>query len=192
MAEGEPAGRERLTEGIPMTDEKTGNIKDTQLEIRRVYVKDLSFESPQAPNAFAGGEKNPAIDVQLGVEARALDEGGRYHEVVLVITVTARTGDSVLFLNEVQQAGVFELKGFTPEEQDLVLHIACPNILLPFARSVVADVVARGGFPQLLINPVNFEVLYAQKIKRDQEKAGPTDASQPESGDGSSEGTTLN
>lgn len=163
--------------------EQASSIKDTKLEIRRVYVKDLSFESPQVPNAFSGGENNPAIDVQMGVDIQQLDEKGVWFEVVLTITVTAKTGENVLFLNEVQQAGVFEIHGFSDEETVLVLNIACPNILLPFARAVITDIVAKGGFPQLLINPVNFEVLYSQKMQRAQAEQSKAEGSVPGNGE---------
>ena len=142
--------------------------KDTKLDIRQIYIKDLSFESPQAPRVIAKPEHNPAIDIQLRINFDQLDEDGHY-EVVLNITVTAKTGEAPLFLTEVQQAGLFQLQGFSEEEMGLVLHVACPTILLPFARTAITDIVSKGGFPQLLISPVNFEALYARKLK--QEKA---------------------
>lgn len=142
--------------------------KDTKLDIRQIYIKDLSFESPQAPRVIANPEHNPGIDIQMGINFERLDENGHY-EVVLNITVTAKSGENTLFLTEVQQAGLFQLQGFSEEEVGLVLHVACPTILLPFARTAITDIVSKGGFPQLLISPVNFEALYARKLQ--QEKA---------------------
>ena len=144
--------------------------KDTKLDIRQIYIKDLSFESPQTPRVIANPEQNPGIDIQMGINFERLDENGHY-EVVLNITVTAKTGEATLFLTEVQQAGLFQLQGFSEEEMGLVLHVACPTILLPFARTAIADIVSKGGFPQLLISPVNFEALYARKLQQEKSKS---------------------
>ena len=107
-------------------------------------------------------------------------------------TAISKTGDSVLFLAEVQQAGIFEVKGFSDEELTLVLNIACPKILLPFAREVVAELVAKGGFPQLLINPINFEVLYAHRLQREKEQAGQKEPVESDAEGGPAEGATIN
>lgn len=164
--------------------------KDTKLDIRQIYVKDLSFESPQAPRVIANPEHNPGIDIQMGINFERLDEGGHY-EVVLNITATAKTGEATMFLTEVQQAGLFQLQGFSEEEMGLVLHVACPTILLPFARTAIAEIVSKGGFPQLLISPVNFEALYARKLQ--QEKAqGDDDDESPGTKADSADGVTIN
>ncbi len=135
----------------------------SKFEIRKLYVKDASFESPMAPKVFTQEEIAPAIDIHLTIEHNALDPDNGFYEVVLGVTVTAKAGDTTMFLVEVQQGGVFEIKGVPEARLPLVLEIGCPNVLLPFAREAVADLVARGGFPQLLINPVNFEALYQHK-----------------------------
>lgn len=160
---------------------------ESKLDIRQIYVKDLSFESPQAPRIIANPENNPGIDIQMAINFQRLDDEGHY-EVVLNITVTAKTGESTLFLTEVQQAGLFQLQGFSEEEMGLVLHVACPTILLPFARTAITDIVSKGGFPQLLISPVNFEALYARKLQQERTKS---DAAATPAVD-SADGVTIN
>jgi preprotein translocase subunit SecB len=128
--------------------------------LQKVYVKDVSFESPMSPNIFTR-QVAPEIDIQLNVEHGQIAED--VYEVVLSVTATARHDSKTVFLCEVQQGGVFVIQGVGPAEREMVLEIACPNILLPFVRETVAGMVAKGGFPQLLINPVNFEAVYHQK-----------------------------
>lgn len=150
----------------------------SKLDIRQVYIKDMSFESPMAPQAIVGGSPNPKIDINLGVRYQRLDEEGHY-EVVLTIEANAKAEGKTMFLVEVQQAGLFQIQGFGDTEMGLVLNVACPTVLLPFARAAVTDVVSRGGFPQLLISPVNFEMLYANKSRDAQRQAGAGDGSPP-------------
>ncbi len=138
---------------------------EISFNLKKVYVKDISFESPLSPQVFLN-EQAPEVDVQMNITHSKLDDSD-LHEVVLTITVTAKGGDSNFFLCEVQQAGLFEVTG-AEEELPMVLEIACPNILLPFIREAIADLVGKGGFPQLLINPINFEALYHQKIMAQQ------------------------
>lgn len=142
------------------------NETNSKLDIRRIYIKDFSFESPQSPQAIDNPNVKPGIDINLGVSFRQLDDDGHY-EIVLTVTVTAKSEDTAVFLAEVHQAGVFQVLGFSDEEMELVLNVAGPTVLLPFARAAITDVVSKGGFPQLLISPVNFEVLYANKKKRE-------------------------
>lgn len=170
-----------------MTETKT----ESTLDIRQVYLKDLSFESPQGVRAIANQKSNPNIDIQLGVSHQRLDEDGHY-EVVLTITATAKTGEKVLFLTEVQQAGLFLIKGFSDEDMGLVLNVACPTILLPFSRAVITDTVSKGGFPQLLISPVNFEALYAAKRQQDKAQQEVGEGSTPDSRQGPAEDATIN
>jgi preprotein translocase subunit SecB len=128
--------------------------------LQKVYVKDASFESPMSPNIFTR-QVAPEIEIQLNVMHEPIAED--VYEVVLTITATARHEKDTVFLCEVQQGGVFVIQGVGAAERELVLEVACPNILLPFVREAVAGMVAKGGFPQLLINPVNFEAVYHQK-----------------------------
>ncbi len=130
--------------------------------LEKIYVKDISFEAPHVPAVFL--EKAAMeVDMQLGIEHGPINPAEGLHEVVLAVTVTARMDKRTAFLTETKQAGVFRITGVPDSELEKVLEIACPNILLPFAREVINDLVSKGGFPQLLINPVNFEMLYQQK-----------------------------
>jgi preprotein translocase subunit SecB len=170
-----------------MTDTQPPTNTSTKLDIRQIYIKDLSFESPLSPQSIAAPGGNPKIDINLGIGFRRLDEGGHY-EVVLTIEATAKSEGKTLFLAEVQQAGLFQIQGFGDKETEMVLNVACPTVLLPFARAAITDVVSKGGFPQLLVNPVNFETLYANKVKRENVQVGAGKSSQlaidPEPGNG--------
>lgn len=139
------------------------------LNMERVYVRDASFESPGAPMVFLSQEA-PEIKIELNIGHRKL-ESDDYYEVVLNVNVDAKAGDQAVFLVELQQAGLFMIKDVPESEIEKVLEIACPNILLPFAREAINDYVGKGGFPQLLINPVNFEALYMQKQAAQQQAA---------------------
>ncbi|HEX9628030.1 MAG TPA: protein-export chaperone SecB [Acidiferrobacterales bacterium] len=132
------------------------------LNLEKIYVKDVSYEAPNAPQVFLE-QSAPQVEVQLNIAHSAFNAAQGMHEVVLTVTVTAKLTDKNMFLVELQQAGLFRLNGVPDKELPLVLEIACPNILLPFAREAVNELVGKGGFPQLLINPVNFEMLYQQK-----------------------------
>lgn len=137
--------------------------------IQRVYVKDLSLETPHSPQAFQE-EWQPELNLQFTMNTS--DIGSDNHEVVLQITVTAKSKDKTLFLVEVKQAGLFTLKGFTEEQNHQVMSITCPTILFPYAREAVSDLVGRAGFPPLYLAPVNFEALYAQQMKEQDDKGG--------------------
>ena len=156
------------TEAAPTT--QTG-----QLSIQRVYTKDLSFEAPNSPQIFRE-DWNPTVDIQLANKAIKLDTD--VHEAVLSVTVTVRFGEKTVYLAEVHQAGIFNITGFPPQFLEVMLATVCPNILFPFAREAICDLVVRGGFPQLLLAPVNFETLYAQEMQRQKEQAGTGQAGQ--------------
>ena len=140
-----------------------GNAR--QFAIQRIYTKDISFETPNSPQVFTG-EWQPSINVQLNTAAQ--DLGNDHVELVLTVTVTAKQGETTGFLAEVQQAGIFLIKGIPEEEMGPMLGIFCPNILFPYAREAVSDLVARGSFPQLVLAPVNFDALYAQQVQQKQ------------------------
>lgn len=131
-----------------------------QLVVQRIYVKDCSFESPAVPQVF-GGEWNPQMELNIGVSSRAIAE--EFYEVVLSITVEAKKDGRAAFLCEIQQAGLFLVRGLSEEDTRRVLNLSCPNVLFPYAREAVSDLVMKGGFPQLLLQPVNFESLYRQQ-----------------------------
>ena len=156
------------------TEHKEENqTEEINLEPRKIYLKDVSFESPVSPAIFARGQVQPAIDVQLMLHHKNIE--GLFHEVVLQVTVSSKADKEILFLVEVQQAGVFEIKCEDAAKLEMVKEVACATILLPFVRETVADLVSKGGFPQLLLNPVNFEALYLQKKQKEaQSKQTPT------------------
>jgi preprotein translocase subunit SecB len=128
--------------------------------IEKIYVKDLSLEIPNAPNIFLERD-TPEINLQLGTKSQGIDEG--LYEVLLTVTVTAKIKDKIMFLVEAQQAGIFRIRNIPNGEIDPVLGIGCPNILFPYLREVVSDIVTRAGFPPVILNPVNFEAIYQQK-----------------------------
>jgi preprotein translocase subunit SecB len=134
-----------------------------QFAIQKLYVKDISFESPNSPLIFM--EKwEPKVDFQLNSGAQPLQE--HLYEVSLTVTVTVKLEDKTAYLVEVCQAGIFTLAGFSEEELGPMLGIFCLNALYPYAREAVSDLVVRGGFPALLLAPVNFEGLYAQHLQQ--------------------------
>lgn len=138
-----------------------------QVTIHNIYLKDVSFESPNAPEVFRQ-TTHPKIHVNVGVNTNGLAQDA--FDVVLTVTVTAKfEDDKTAFLAEVQQGGVFGLKGFSDNELGAMLGIYCPNMLFPYARETIASLVSKGGFPQLLLQPVNFEAIYAQHLQRQQE-----------------------
>jgi preprotein translocase subunit SecB len=129
--------------------------------LEKLYVKDFSFEAPNTPQVFLE-QQQPQLDIKLDIEHNKLDEPDM-HEVVLPLSVTAKVDDKTWFLAEVHQAGVFQIQGIPVEDLPIILEVNCPNILLPFAREAVASMIGRGGFPPVLINPVNFELLFHQR-----------------------------
>ena len=142
------------------------NADKRQFAIQRIYTKDISFETPNSPQVFTA-EWKPELNVQLNTAVQAL--GDDHYELVLTVTVTAKQGETTGFLAEVQQAGIFLISGLPEEEMGPMMGIFCPNILFPYAREAISDLVTRGSFPQVVLAPVNFEALYAQ---RQQQAAG--------------------
>ena len=147
-----------------------------KLNAKKIYVKDLSFESPGSPGVFLQQTLQPEIEMNLNIEHTQIDKDGSFFEVVLQVTATATQDEKTMFLAEVKQAGVFEIHAEDDTNRELLLQIGCPHMLLPFAREELASVVAKGGFPQLLIAPINFEPIYRQnKANREAAAAAPTD-----------------
>ena len=151
-----------------MSDEQQA---DRQFAIQRIYTKDISFESPNAPQVFIS-EWEPKINVDLSTEIQALSEDTI--QVVLTVNVVAKHEDKTAFLVEVQQAGIFLAKGFSEEELGPLMGIGAPNALYPYAREVVSDLITRGSFPQFTLQPVNFEQMYAQQMASKKESAEKT------------------
>jgi len=138
--------------------------------IEKIYVKDLSLEIPHAPDVFLAGEQ-PQVEVQLHNEGAAVGEG--LYQVVLTITVTAKSGEKTMFLVEVAQAGIFQVRNLPQADLEPLLATACPNILFPYARETVSDVISRAGFPPVYLAPVNFDAIYLQRLQQAQEQAAP-------------------
>ena len=138
--------------------------------IEKVYVKDLSLEIPNAPQAFLERE-TPTVDIQLHHNSSRVDDG--LFQTVLTVTVTAKVGEKTLFLVEAAQAGIFVVRNVPAPELEAVLAIACPNILFPYAREVISDIVVRAGFPPVVLNPVNFEALYAAQREQQAQNVAP-------------------
>jgi preprotein translocase subunit SecB len=136
--------------------------------IARIYVKDVSFEAPNAPEIFKQ-EWKPEVNVDLQTKTNRMEEA--VYEVLLHITVTVKMADKVAFLVEVHQSGIFTIKGFPKEQLSHALGSMCPSILYPYAREAISDLVIKGGFPQLLLAPVNFDALYLQHLEQ-QKKSG--------------------
>lgn len=133
-----------------------------QFAIQRVYIKDASFESPATPDVFRDASLNPQIELSLRVDVRDLQHNDQ-HEVIVSSTVTAKSGDKLVFLCEIKQAGVFIVRGFSEEEAGQLLNVFSANTLFPYVREAVSGMVVKGGFPQLLLAPVNFEELWQRK-----------------------------
>lgn len=131
-----------------------------QFLVQRIYTKDISFEAPHSPTVFKENWQ-PEINVGLGSEVQDLGNGTI--EVTMRVNVEAKHEEKTVFLVEVQQAGLFTVQGFSDEETDAVLGVAALNVLFPYAREVISDLVSRGSFPQFVLQPVNFEALYAQQ-----------------------------
>ena len=130
------------------------------IQPQKIYLKDVSFESPNSPGIFTL-EWKPNIDVEIDNKSAVLADD--LHEVVMTLTVTVKVGESTAFLAEVHQAGIFVMRGLDPEELHRAQHVFCMRILYPYASAALTDIVTKGGFPQLLLAPVNFNGLYAQR-----------------------------
>jgi len=143
--------------------------------IEKLYVKDLSVEVPNAPEIFLEREA-PQVEIQLNTGGRAVGDG--VYEVVLTVTVTAKMGEKTVFLVEVGQAGIFRIQNVPEEQLEPLIAVACPNILFPYAREAVSDAVSRAGFQPIVLQPVNFESMYMQRLQQQEAQAGaPADAS---------------
>jgi len=129
-------------------------------QIEKVYVKDMSLEIPHAPKVFLE-QVQPQLEVQINTGSENFADG--YYEVTVTATVTARLGERTLFLAEARQAGIFQLRGMPAEELGPLLGIACPTVVYPYLRETIQDMIARGGFPPVILAPLSFEALYLQQ-----------------------------
>ncbi|MEM9101247.1 MAG: protein-export chaperone SecB [Pseudomonadota bacterium] len=153
------------TNGSASEDKGVGN----KFNIQSIFVKDVSYEAPNVPHIFRE-QYQPQISMELNTKSEKLADN--VFEVVLAITLTAKNKEEkTVFLIEVQQAGVFSIEGLDDKQLHHALGSYCPNLLFPYAREVISSVVARGGFPQVLLAPVNFDNLYVQQLKKQAEAA---------------------
>ncbi|MCK5715991.1 MAG: protein-export chaperone SecB [Thiomargarita sp.] len=151
-------------------EKKTQNAPPKeQFGIQSIYVKDISFETPNSPQIFKV-QWQPEIELKISDELKTLQED--VYEVTLTLTATVKVKEKqqTAFLIEVHQAGVFTIKGFPKDKLSYMIHSYCPNLLFPYARELISSLVARGGFQPLLLAPINFDTLYTQRLKQQQNK----------------------
>jgi len=134
-----------------------------QFTIHKIYLKDVSFEVPGAPAIF-NEPGQPQLELNLNQKVARTPDG--QFEVVLGVTLTCKTGDKTVYLAEVEQAGLFGLGGFDERQLDFMLGTHCPSVLFPYARHAVGDLIAKGGFPPFYLQPINFEALYGEGLRR--------------------------
>ena len=146
-----------------MAEEKPVEI-EKRISVAKIYVKDFSFESPISPGVFKSEKWSPQTNLNLRSEHTQIDPG--VHEVVLTITVDAKEDDKTVFLVELQQAGLFELTGYDDSERSAITGSYCPSILFPYAREAIASIIQKGGFPEFVLQPINFDALYMQSQKQ--------------------------
>ena len=146
--------------------EEEQKAADKRISIIKIYIKDLSFESPHSPGVFTKNDWQPDTNLNLRSSHSQIEEG--IHEVVLTITVETKEKDSdkTLFLMEIQQAGLFELVGYSQEEMSALIGSFTPNILFPYARESIASAIQKGGFPEFVLQPINFDALYMQTLQQ--------------------------
>lgn len=156
---------------------------ERQITIHRIYLKDFSFESPHTPDVFTAKEWAPKTNLNLRSSHNASTDNN--HEVVLTITVETKDEDKTLFLVELHQAGLFNITGYEGEDFSAVIGSFCPNVLFPYARESIASIVTKGGFPEFVLQPINFDALYAQSM---QQAAETQVAASSGNGDGSNGG----
>jgi len=145
-------------------------INGPQFSVDKIYVKDVSFESPKVPQIFS---EQAAPQLNMNLTQRVQRLGDTAYEVVLAITLTCTLGEgegNTVYVAEVQQAGAFSLVGFEPNVVDALLGTQCPNVLYPYARQLIAELIQVGGFPPFLLQPINFDALYADSVRQRQQQ----------------------
>ncbi|MEM8562642.1 MAG: protein-export chaperone SecB [Pseudomonadota bacterium] len=156
-----------------MADEQAAGTQEQpqqQFAMQRIYTKDISLESPVTPNVFKK-QWQPKVNVDLATKSDKIDDAGN-HEVVLTLTITAKVEEETAFLIEVQQAGIFLITGFSPEDLRRVVGTAAPNVLFPYARECIDSLCVKSGFPPLMLAPINFEAMYQQAMAQAQANQG--------------------
>ena len=160
MAEEKKKKATKKTVAKKATDNEQAQQQGPGFGIEKLYLKDVSVEVPNSPEIFTSRE-TPKISVELNNNAKPLPEG--FFEVALQITVTSKIADKTAFLIDVTQAGIFAVKNLPEESLEPILAITCPNILFPYAREAISDLITKAGFTTVLLNPINFETLYMQQ-----------------------------
>ena len=145
---------------------ETNTAGEKQFAIQKIYTKDISFETPNSPKIFTK-KWEPSLDLNLGTNVENLENS--MYEISLSITATVKINDTTAYLVEIKQAGIFTITGFSEQEMGPMLGSFCPNILFPYAREAISDLVNKGGFPQLILAPVNFDALYMQHLQQNQQ-----------------------
>jgi preprotein translocase subunit SecB len=155
-----------------MADEQTqeGAVEQqqAQFQLQKIYMKDVSFELPNAPQIF---QEDGQVEIKMNLAQKVENLSDGVHEVVLTVTVTANLGEKTAYLAEVQQAGIFGINGLNEQATHAAINTLCPHTLFPYARRVITDLVAEGGFPPLVLQPINFDQIYAQRMKEAQDKS---------------------
>ncbi|KTD80524.1 protein-export chaperone SecB [Legionella waltersii] len=147
--------------------EQVQNNQEAQFMIQRIYVKDLSYETPNTPAVFQQ-QWEPELKLDLNTNSTVLEP--HVYEVVLTVTATVQNQKSTAFLVEVKQAGIFTIQGAPDDQLDHLLNSFCPSILFPYAREAITSQVIRGSFPQLVLAPINFDALYMQQLQEKQKE----------------------
>ena len=146
----------------------TEEQQQPQFQLQKLYVKDVSFEVPSAPQIF---QEDGQVEIKLNLAQKVADLAEGVHEVVLTVTVTASLDEKTAYLVEVQQAGIFGIIGLPEQGRHAALNTLCPSTLFPYARRLISDLVAEGGFPPLVLQPINFDQIYAQRMQEAQAQA---------------------
>ena len=165
------------TPAVAGTD--TAATQQAQFTVEKIYVKDVSFEAPNAPAVF-NEQGQPQLNMNLNQKVARLD--GDLFEVVLGVTLTCTLNDKTVYLAEVEQAGIFGLAGFDERTLDMMLGTYCPNVLFPYVRQSISDLITNGGFPPFYMQPINFEALYAEGLRRRAESQTQPSIALPEGG----------
>jgi len=139
--------------------------QQAQFQLQKLYVKDVSFELPNAPQVF---QEDGQVEIKMNLAQKVEDLAENVQEVTLTVTVTASLGEKTAYLAEVQQAGIFAIAGLNEQAKHAALNTLCPHTLFPYARRVITDLVADGGFPPLVLQPINFDQIYAQRLQEAQ------------------------
>ena len=154
-----------------MAEEQTPEVaaeqqqSQAQFQLQKMYMKDVSFEIPNAPQVF---QEDGQVEIKMNLAQRVENLAEGVHEVILTVTVTATLGEKTAYLAEVQQAGIFAITGLNEQAMHAALNTLCPHTLFPYARRSITDLVADGGFPPLVLQPINFDQIYAQRLQEAQ------------------------